>query len=132
MPRNHPFRQIAGRSIATGASRRHVATMARRSPLDDPKTAAHAWARYRRLMRGMFLLTTAVVILALALIYREIGMVSIHLFIATALGIAFAMLLMSALMGLVFLSSGTGHDESVAEAEDDQSDDAEAGNDRKR
>jgi len=93
--------------------------MARRSPLDDPQTAAHAWARYRRLMRGMFLLTTAVVILALALIYREIGMVSIHLFIATALGIAFAMLLMSALMGLVFLSSGTGHDESVAQADDD-------------
>lgn len=110
--------------------------MARRSPLDDPHTAAHAWARYRRLMRGMFLLTTAVVILALALIYREIGMVSIHLFIATALGIAFAMLLMSALMGLVFLSSGTGHDESVAEADDpagaDQPGDTESDTGRKR
>lgn len=92
--------------------------MAWRSPLDDPKTAAHAWARYKRLMRFMFLLTTGVVIVALALIYRQTGMVSPHLFIATALGIGFSMLLMSALMGLVFLSSGTGHDESVSEGDD--------------
>lgn len=89
-----------------------------RSPLDDPQTAAHAWARYRRLMRGMFLLTTAIVIVALALLYREVGMVSVHFFIATALGIGAAMLLMSALMGLVFLSSGTGHDEAVEKADD--------------
>jgi hypothetical protein len=95
--------------------------MARRSPLDDPKKAAHAWARYRRLMRGMFLFTIAVVILALAAIYNQMGMVSIHFFIATALGIGFAMLLMAALMGLVFLSSGTGHDESVSDPlEDDE------------
>lgn len=100
--------------------------MARRSPLDDPKTAAHAWARYRRLMRWMFALTLAVVILALAAIYSQTGMVSIHLFIATALGIGFTMLLMSALMGLVFLSSGTGHDESVARMDEDQPD-SEAG-----
>jgi hypothetical protein len=92
--------------------------MPRRSPLDDPRTAAHAWARYRRLMRLMFLITTGVVIVALALIYRQVGMVSPHFFIATALGIGFAMLLMSALMGLVFLSSGTGHDEAVAEPDD--------------
>jgi hypothetical protein len=87
--------------------------MAKRSPLDDPQTAAHAWARYRRLMRLMFGLTTAMVILALAMIYRQYGMVSIHLFIATALAVGFSMLLMSALMGLVFLSSGTGHDEAI-------------------
>lgn len=93
--------------------------MAWRSPLDDPQTAAHAWARYKRLMRFMFLVTIGVVIIALALIYREIGMVSPHLFIATALGIGFSMLLMSALMGLVFLSSGTGHDESVSDGDDE-------------
>ena len=40
-------------------------------------------------------------------------MISVHFYIATALGIGLAMLLMSALMGLVFLSAGTGHDESV-------------------
>jgi hypothetical protein len=87
--------------------------MAKHSPLDDPQTAAHAWARYRRLMRLMFAVTTAMVTLALAMIYRQYGMVSIHLFIATALAVGFSMLLMSALMGLVFLSSGTGHDEAI-------------------
>lgn len=94
--------------------------MAGRSPLDDPKMAAHAWARYRRLMLLMFGVTTVVVVIALVMMYREIGMVSVHFFIATALGISFSMLLMSALMGLVFLSSGTGHDESVADPEDDE------------
>lgn len=87
--------------------------MARRSPLDDPRTAAHAWARYRRLMRLMLLFTLGCVIIALALIYRDVGMASPHLFIAAALGVGCTMLLTSALMGLVFLSSGTGHDESI-------------------
>lgn len=83
------------------------------SPLDDPRTAAHAWGRFRRLMRLMMAVTLGVVLIAFALIYREFGLESVHLFIATALGIGFSMLLMSALMGLLFLSSGTGHDESV-------------------
>ena len=83
------------------------------SPLDDPQTSALVWARYRRLMKRMFVFTVLVVIVALTALYREIGMVSVHFFIATALGIAFAMLLMSALMGLVFLSNSTGHDAAV-------------------
>ena len=93
--------------------------MVRRSPLDDPRKAAHAWARYKRLMRGMFMFTIAVVVLALAAIYSQTGMVSVHFFIATALGIGFAMLLMAALMGLVFLSSGTGHDEAIDDRRDE-------------
>jgi len=91
--------------------------MTRRSPLDDPGVAAHAWARYRRLMRWMLGFTVAVVIVALGLVYEQNGMVSVHFFIATGLGIGLAMLLTSALMGLVFLSSGTGHDESIADAD---------------
>ena len=87
--------------------------MARKSPLDDPESAAFAWARYRRLMRFMFLITIGTVIVALSLIYKQTGMVSVHFFIAAALGIGVSMLLMSGLMGLVFLSSGTGHDEAV-------------------
>lgn len=89
--------------------------MTRRSPLDDPTTSAHAWARYRRLMWWMVAFTLTVIVVALGLIYRQTGMVSAHLFIAAALGIGFAMMLMAALMGLVFLSSGTGHDESVSD-----------------
>lgn len=108
----------------------HGQGMTKRSPLDDPKNAAHAWARYRRLMRFMFLFTLAVVVIAMALIYKETEVVSPHFFIATALGIGFSMLLMSALMGLVFLSSGTGHDEAVDNSLDslDQDDDGSGGN----
>ncbi|RJY09559.1 hypothetical protein [Aurantiacibacter aquimixticola] len=84
-----------------------------RSPLEDPENAAFAWARYRRIMRFMFAITLGVVIIAMTIIYNGADEVSPHFFIATALGIGFSMLLMSALMGLVFLSSGTGHDEAV-------------------
>lgn len=83
------------------------------SPLDRSNVSAHAWARYRRLMKLMGAITGAVVIAALAFFYLEGDPLPIHFYIATALGIAGAMMLMSALMGLVFLSSGTGHDEAV-------------------
>lgn len=84
-----------------------------KSPLDDPESAAFAWARYRRIMRFMFAVTVGVVVLALAALYNENDAVSIHFYIAVALGVGFSMLLASALMGLLFLSSGTGHDAAV-------------------
>jgi hypothetical protein len=92
-----------------------MGAMIPRSPLEDPEKAAHAWARYRRIMRYMMTVTVALVIASVILLYRSNGMVSVHFYIAAALGIGFTMLLASALMGLVFLSSGTGHDESVAD-----------------
>jgi hypothetical protein len=85
------------------------------SPLDDPETAAFAWARYRRIMRFMLGVTIGIVGIALALLYHSNGMVSIHLYIAAAVGIGFTMLLASALMGLAFLSHGTGHDEAITD-----------------
>lgn len=91
-----------------------------RSPLDNPETVAFAWARYKRLMRFMVVVTTLTVIVSFAMLYRSNGLVSIHLYIATAIGVGFAMLLMSALMGLVFLSSGTGHDEALIERDDEK------------
>ncbi|NBC88924.1 MAG: hypothetical protein GVX90_05450 [Alphaproteobacteria bacterium] len=87
--------------------------MARNSPLDDPENAAHAWARYRQIMKLLMAVTIATVALALGLLYVFNGMVSVHYFIAVALGIAFTMLLSGGLMGLAFLSNGTGHDEAV-------------------
>lgn len=93
-----------------------------KSPLDDPENAAHAWARYRRIMRLMMMVTVGVVILAVAALYSQHGMVSIHYYIAVALGIGFTMLLGSALMGLVFLSHGTGHDESISDKLEEERD----------
>ena len=85
------------------------------SPLDDPANADFAWARYKWLMKVMGGVTLTVVILSLGLVYWINGVVSIHFYIATALGIGAAMMLTAALMGLVFLSSGTGHDESIVD-----------------
>jgi hypothetical protein len=70
----------------------------------------------------MLAVTIATVLVALAILYRRNDLVSIHFYIAVALGISFARLLMSALMGLVFLSNGTGHDDAIIDplADDQQ------------
>ena len=92
------------------------------SPLDDARNADFAWARYKWLMKLMGGVTLTVVVLSLILLYRINGVVSIHFYIATGLGIGAAMMLMAALMGLVFLSSGTGHDESIIDLLEEERD----------
>jgi len=87
--------------------------MVQKSPLDDPANAAHAWARYRRIMKLLMAVTVVTVVVALGLLFAFNGAVSVHYYIAAALGISFTMLLGGGLMGLAFLSNGTGHDESV-------------------
>ena len=72
-----------------------------------------------KLMAGI---TVIVVAVCLVLLWRQQALVSIHFYIATGLGIGAAMMLMAALMGLVFLSSGTGHDESIADPLEDERD----------
>lgn len=87
--------------------------MVQKSPLDDPVNAAHAWARYRQIMKILMTVTVITVALALGLLFAFNGAISVHYYIAVALGISFTMLLGGGLMGLAFLSNGTGHDESV-------------------
>ena len=91
------------------------------SPLEDSLFATAAWARYKRLMRWMVVLTVVTVTAAMAFIYAKDGPVSVHFYIAVGLGIGVSMLLMSALMGLVFLSNSSGHDAAVTQLDDDQS-----------
>ena len=83
-------------------------------------------------MRWMVLGTLAVVVLALLVLYSQAGTVSIHFYIAAALGIGFSVLLTAVLMGLVFLSSGTGHDEAVSDASEDDQASERSGDGRKR
>lgn len=93
------------------------------SPLDNPDTAKTAWARYRRLMWWMGLVSLGAVVLALVALRWSLGDgLTIPMMIATAAGVGLSVLLGAALMGLVFLSSGTGHDESI---EDPFADDPE-------
>ena len=83
------------------------------SPLDDPHNALHAWAHYRRLLKWMLLVSICTALAVIGYLYDAVGMVSIHYFIAAFLGVTLTMMLMASLMGLVFLSSGTGHDEAI-------------------
>ena len=93
--------------------------MAKRSPLDEPTNSAHAWTRYRLLMRWMMLFTVAVVACVLGFLRWQEGPAPLNFYIATGLGIGGTMMLAGALMGLVFLSSGTGHDEAVSDFDED-------------
>ncbi|MEE9433665.1 MAG: hypothetical protein V3V15_05455 [Sphingorhabdus sp.] len=83
------------------------------SPLDNPVYAQFAWNRYWRLMRWMFGFTLLVATGMLSLFYWQHGLVSIHFYIATAGAVIVSLMLAAALMGLVFLSSETGHDEAI-------------------
>jgi hypothetical protein len=89
------------------------------SPLDDPVFAAKAWAHYRRMMRWTAELALGVIGIVWVLLYHEFGLVSIHLYIATALGLGLTIMLLGALMGLVFVSHTSGHDDAIDDRIDD-------------
>lgn len=86
------------------------------SPLDDPASASFAFTRWKRLMRLMAAITAVTVAGILAYLWFSGTAMSIHFYIAVGLGVSASMMLMGALMGLVFLSNGTGHDASVSDA----------------
>lgn len=85
------------------------------SKLDDPDYARFAWGRYRRLMGWMSLASTLAVVIGLGALWFLSGPVPWQLLALTAAGIFFSVLLAAALMGLVFLSSGSGHDDTVVD-----------------
>lgn len=81
--------------------------------LDNPQIAATAWARFRRIMKWMALGGAICVGLALLALRLWAGLMPIHMLLATILGVWLTFMLGTGLMALVFLSSGTGHDEQV-------------------
>lgn len=92
------------------------------SPLEDPHNANYAWRRYRRLMWWMAGAAAVAVVVALLFLYERNGAASIHLYIAAALGVFVSVLLGAALMGLVFLSAGSGHDDVISDRLGDELD----------
>lgn len=94
----------------------------RPSSLEDPGYAAFAWRRYRSLMGWMAGASGLAAIAGLAILRGLIGPMPWVMMISTAGGIFFTVLLAAALMGLVFLSSGTGHDESIRDPFTDMND----------
>lgn len=86
--------------------------------LSDPDQAAHAWARFRRLLWWMALVAAVCSGLAIWALVRWQGTLSWVGVLAAIGGVGGSVLMAGALMGLVFLSSGTGHDESVGRETD--------------
>lgn len=85
--------------------------------LGDPDYAAFAWARYRRLLGWMGLATALIVAIAVWLLDIWYGPLSWIAILAAAGGFGATIMMAAALMGLVFLSSGSGHDEDVDRVE---------------
>lgn len=81
--------------------------------LDDPEYAAFAWGRFRRVLGWMTLVALLTAIITELTLYWWMGELRIVTAIATFLGVFLTMMLAAALMGLMFLSSGTGHDAQV-------------------
>ena len=83
--------------------------------LSDPDYAAFAWRRFRRILGWMAVVAAVFIVAAIMVlqyVYGPMGWVAILAVIGGAGG---SIMLAAVLMGLVFLSSGTGHDEAVEE-----------------
>jgi hypothetical protein len=79
------------------------------------RTNAHHWARFRRLMRNMAIVTATVLIATYVVLWRMGTPMPLNFMVAFSLGIFCMVMLTGALMGLSFVSSATGHDEEVVD-----------------
>ena len=90
---------------------RHDPIPRRRRPADGGLAAAE-WRRYRAMMSWMAL--AAAVAVALSLLYLGwFEELRLHMVIATIAGVGLTVLVGTGLMGLVFMSSRSGHDEQA-------------------
>jgi len=94
--------------------------MPRPDPIPNRRQAVKR--RFWRIFRLLLLLSLVVAALAVFLVTRGGPPASIHLMIATAVGVGLTVLLGTALMTLVFLSSESGYDEppSLDQESDDE------------
>jgi hypothetical protein len=91
---------------------KHDPTPPKRRP-PDYERAAEAWARYKQMMRWMIVLAAVCVLLSLIYLKSFGDPVSIHMIVATIAGVGLTVLVGTGLMGLIFLSNRTGHDEEA-------------------
>lgn len=88
----------------------------RKRPGDAPPPAGGAdalWPRFKRTMGWMAIAAVAAILLALIYLKSGGAPVPLHMQIATILGVGLTVLVGTALMSLVFLSSRTGHDDDA-------------------
>jgi hypothetical protein len=90
--------------------------------LDDPRYAAFAWGRFRRILGWMALVALVAVGIAEYALYSSLGELNFVTATATFLGVFLTIMLTAVLMGLMFLSSGSRHDERVEDRLKDEID----------
>ena len=69
--------------------------------------------RYQRIFGLVGMIALASAIVAVFALYFSLGEFQLHASIAMGIGIGLSVLLGGALMGLVFMSNATGHDENA-------------------
>jgi hypothetical protein len=80
--------------------------------------------RFWRIFRLLALFSIMIAAIAVVLVARGDPTVHVHMLIATALGIGLTVMLGTALMTLVFLSSSSGHDDAAAPHVREENDEA--------
>ena len=96
------------------ATNRQRSAMTESKPsLNDTNNAQLAWARYRTTLKWMMIPSAAAAVGALLWMHYYGGGLTIAVALATTFGVGLTVMMAAALMGLVFLSSGSGHDEDV-------------------
>jgi len=81
--------------------------------LDDPRYASHAWARFRRIMGAIGAAAMALALSIVGALWLWEGPLPWIFFGLIIFGVWGTIMMAALLMGLVFLSSGSGHDEQV-------------------
>ena len=81
--------------------------------LGDPAYAAHAWSRFRLILAWMTLAGAACAAGVIVVMAHLQGPLHLVTMLAVRGGVGGSVMMAGALMGLAFLSSGTGHDEDV-------------------
>ncbi len=89
--------------------------MTERQPdgLTDPDYARFAWARFRHLLAWMTAVAGACSVAVIAAMAHLQGPLHLITMFAIIGGVGGSVVLAGLLMGLAFLSSGSGHDEDV-------------------
>jgi len=78
--------------------------------------------RFLKVFRLLALLSIVIAAIAVAVVIRGPGEVHASLIIATALGVGLTVLLGTALMALMFISSDSGHDDQAAQIHSESDD----------
>jgi hypothetical protein len=81
--------------------------------LDDRHYAAFAWARFRTILAWMVLAAATCSAAVIAVMAYGQGPLQLVTMLAVIGGVGGSIMMAGLLMGLAFLSSGSGHDEDV-------------------